>query len=76
VIFLKEEKRERFIKVAENRTNKILKTIKLLGNCANKNNYDYTEDEIKTIFNAIEQEVKKAKLKFDNSSEKEVFKLK
>ena len=73
---MKEEKRERFIKVAENRTNKILKTIKLLGNCANKNNYDYTEEEIKIIFNAIEQEVKKAKLKFDSSSEKEIFKLK
>ena len=36
------QKRERFIKIAENRTNKIISTLKLLGNCANKSNYDYT----------------------------------
>ena len=74
-MFLKDEKRERFIKVAENRTNKILKTIKLLGNCSNRNNYDYTEDEIKTIFNAIEQELKKEKSKFEINSSREKFKL-
>ena len=39
------EKRERFKKVAEQRTNKVLKMIELLGNCANTNNYEYTEEE-------------------------------
>lgn len=66
-------KRERFIKIAENRTNKIISTLKLLGNCANKSNYSYTDDEIKKIFVAIEQELKNTKLKFNeaNSTKKD-----
>ena len=58
------EKRERFEKVAVARTNKILNDLRLLGNCANKNNYEYSEKDIKKIFNAIEAELKKSKSKF------------
>ena len=57
-------KRERFKKIAEQRTNKILKTLKLLANCANKSNYDYTDEEVKKIFLAIEKEIKSTKNKF------------
>lgn len=63
-------KRERFIKIAENRTNKIIYTLKLLGNCANKANYTYTEDEIKKIFSAIDQELKNTKAKFSDANNK------
>ena len=35
-----ENKRDRFKRVAVTRTNKIITLIRLLGNCANKNNYD------------------------------------
>ena len=38
---------------------------KYLGNCSNKNNYSYTNEDIKKIFNAIEQEVKNTKSKFN-----------
>ena len=70
-------KRERFVKVAENRTNKIISMIKLLGNCSNKNNYTYDEDDIKQIFNAIDQELRIIKVKFQESqSNKKEFKLK
>ena len=64
------QKRERFIKIAENRTNKIISMLKLLGNCANKSNYDYTEEEVKKIFSAIEQEIKNTKMKFSEANSK------
>lgn len=67
-------KRERFKKIAQQRTNKILKTLKLLANCANKSNYEYTEEEVKKIFLAIEKEVKNTRTKF-NEEEEEEFKL-
>lgn len=57
-------KRERFEKVAVARTNKIINDLRLLGNCSNKNNYEYSEKDIKKIFSAIESELKKAKYKF------------
>ena len=39
-------KRERFVKKATDRTNHVLKALKVLGNCANKNIYDYNKEEI------------------------------
>lgn len=65
-----ESKRDRFVRVAEARTNKIIDMILLLGNCANKSTYDYTDKDIADIFNTIEKEVKTAKLKFGISGER------
>ena len=70
-----ESKRERFKRIAENRTNKIINMIDLLGNCSNKNNYEYTDDDIKNIFNAIESSLKMSKMKFIEKQEKGKFKL-
>ena len=44
-----EEKRERFKRVAENRTNRIIESIRLLGNCSNRSNYEYTEEDVKNF---------------------------
>lgn len=57
-------KRERFEKVAVARVNKIIKDLRLLGNCSNKNNYEYSEKDVKKIFSAIDLEVKKMKAKY------------
>jgi len=70
------EKKDRFKRIAEQRTNKIIKTLELLGNCSNKNNYDYSDEQVKKIFDAIEQELKNTKLKFETQQKKnEKFKL-
>lgn len=62
-----ETKREKFVRLAEARTNKIIDMIQLLGNCANTNTYDYTSRDVEKIFNAIESEVREAKRKFNKS---------
>ena len=61
---IKETKRERFVRLAEARTNKILDMLKLLGNCSSKTNYEYSDEDVKKIFAAIEREMKNAKAKF------------
>lgn len=43
----KETKRERFVRLAEARTNKIIDMMKLLGNCSSTANYEYTERMLK-----------------------------
>ena len=63
-------KRERFLRVAPARTDKILNLIRLLGNCANTSNYSYTNDEISKIFNSIRKELDIQEAKFHDSSEK------
>ena len=67
-----ETKRERFIRIAEARTNKILSMMKLLGNCSTPSNYDYTKEDIKKIFDALEKELKNTKNKFLGLEEKDV----
>lgn len=70
-----ETKRERFVRLAENRTNKLINMLRLLGNLANRNNYEYSDDDVKKIFNTLEKELKAAKDKF-NATEEENRKFK
>ena len=64
----KETKRSRFVRLAEARTNKIIDMIKLLGNCSNTTNYEYTEEDVRKIFSAIECELKNSRAKFSNTN--------
>ncbi len=59
-----ESKRERFVRIAEARTNKILEMMRLLGNCSSKANYEYSDEDIKKIFGALEKEIKNTKNRF------------
>lgn len=61
----KETKREKFVRLAEARTNKIINMLQLLGHCSNSNVYDYTQQDVDKIFAAIEVEVREAKKKFN-----------
>ena len=65
-----ETKREKFVRLAEARTNKIIDMLQLLGNCSNTSAYDYTSQDIDKIFNAIEAEVREAKKKFNKVESK------
>lgn len=63
-------RRERFQRLAVNRTNEILKKLDILGHCANRHTYEYTADEASKMFLAIEQKLNEVKLKFKAEEEK------
>ncbi len=65
-----ETKREKFVRVVESRTNKIIDMIQLLGNCSNTSAYEYTPADIDKIFSAIENELKEARKKFNKIESK------
>lgn len=65
-----ESKREKFVRLAETRTNKIINMLQLLGNCSNTNAYEYTQKDIDKIFKAIEFETQEAKKKFNRQESK------
>ncbi|WP_428081185.1 hypothetical protein [Candidatus Avelusimicrobium alvi] len=67
----KESRRERFIRIAEARTNKILTMLRLLGNCSSKANYEYTEKDIRQIFGALEKEIRNTRNRFMGIDTKE-----
>lgn len=64
-----ENKKANFKRIAENRTNKIIDQISLLGNLSNSSYYEYTDDQIEAIFNAIQEELDKQKAKFIKSKD-------
>ena len=59
-----ESKHDKFVRLAEARTNKIIDTLQLLGNCANTSD----KAEVNEIFQAIEKELQLTKKKFTVSS--------
>jgi len=59
-----ETKRDRFQRLAERRTNDVLERLRILGNCANRGQYEYTTEDVRKIFKAIETEVNVVKMKF------------
>lgn len=67
VIQPKESKRDAFLRLAERRTNAVLERVRVLSNCANPYAYEYSEEDVKKIFGAIEQELKVARIKFQQS---------
>ncbi len=71
-----DKRRENFKRLAVSRTNEVLRRLKILGNCANRSHYDYTQEEIGRIFSEIDKRVRetKAKFTFPERSNKE-FKL-
>ena len=70
-----EERRDRFLRVAERRTKEILHKIRLLGNCSNKSAYSYTDEEIEQIFSVIEKQLHAARLRFEPGRHEEEFRL-
>lgn len=60
-----ESKRDKFIRLAETRTNKALEMIRLIGNLANKSVYDYSDKDVQKIFKALETEIEMAKKQYD-----------
>lgn len=69
-----EHRRERFKRLATARTNAVLQKLKVLGNCANRQAYEYDEDEIEKIFATIDKYLKSIKSKFHFTKE-ERFRL-
>jgi hypothetical protein len=68
-------KRDAFRRLAERRTNAILERIRVLGNLSNPYAYEYSDEDVRQIFAAIDQELKVARSKFQNVKRR-AFKLK
>lgn len=67
----KETKKQRFDRISAARKTKILDVIRLLENCANKSNYEYTRDEIEDIFSTLETALHAAKAKFTSDTKQQ-----
>lgn len=58
------EKREKFVKLAEQRVNRALREIRLIGNLSNRSAYNSTDDDVKKIFRVLQKELDTARSRF------------
>ncbi len=70
-----ESKRDRFRRLAQRRTNLVIKRLKIFGNFADKGRYEYMKEDMERIFVAIDRRLNKTKARFDLPIDKEEFKL-
>ena len=54
---MEESKRQKFVRLAENRVNNALKQIELLGNLANGSVYEYTQEDVEKILKCLKNAV-------------------
>lgn len=64
----KETKKQRFDRIATARRDKMLDSLRLLENCANKSNYEYSADDIDAIFEPLENAIRSVKERFTGES--------
>jgi hypothetical protein len=61
-------KSEKFVSLAEARVNRAIKDIRLIGNLSNRNAYSFTDEQVRTVFKALQKELDTAKGRFGNES--------
>ena len=58
------DKRAKFIELANNRVNRTLREIRLIGNLSNKSAYEYTEEDVRKIVRALQREIENVRARF------------
>jgi hypothetical protein len=61
------EKREKFVRLAEQRVNRALNDIRLIGNLSNRNAYSFNDEDIKKVFKALQKELDQARARFSDA---------
>lgn len=72
---MKETKSERFVRIAEKRTNKVLEELRKLGKCADRRTYDYTPEQVQQIFAAVLEATGKARSQYEFPAGRRRFSL-
>lgn len=68
---MSESKRQKFVRLAEARTNRIIDTLQLLGNLSNTGTYEYSKKDVDQMFKAIEDAIADTRNKFNKTEVKE-----
>jgi hypothetical protein len=61
------ENREKFVRLAEQRVNRALREIRLIGNLSNRAAYESTDDDVRKIFRVLQKEIEAAKARYGDA---------
>jgi hypothetical protein len=63
------DKATKFVELANKRVNRAIKDIQLVGNLANRQNYEFTDEQAKKILKALQQEIETLRQSFMSTSD-------
>jgi ribosomal protein L7/L12 len=67
----KQEKRQKFVDLAESRTVNAIKAIRIIGKLGNKNAYQFDETDVQKIVRALNKEIEALKVRMSSTGAKE-----
>ena len=62
-----ESRHDKFVRLAEGRVNKAIDSIRSIAKLSNRNHYDFSPEEVKSLISALRIELDEMKSKFDTS---------
>lgn len=63
-------KKERFKNVASKRVQKVLDSIDSLSKCSNRNNYEYSEDDVSKMLKVIREQIKMLEISYTEKTKR------
>lgn len=60
----KNNKREKFVRLAQARVERAIKNLRLIGNLSNRSNYEYSDADIAKIMTVLESELRELRTRF------------
>ena len=73
---LQQDKRGKFVKLAEKRTINAIRAIRTIAKLGNKSHYEYDEKDVKKIVSELNKEVEALKMKMTSSGAQETIEFK
>lgn len=68
---MNELKHNNFVRIAQNRKNKIISTIEQLNNLTNFSFYEYSEEEVKQMFYELRKKLEEVEKRLSSSCKKQ-----
>jgi len=72
----KQQKREKFVRLAEKRTINAIKSIRVLGGLGNKSAYEYNDSDVSKILKVLKKEIDDLEMKLKGSAKKNEIEFK
>lgn len=63
-----QQKREKFVRLANNRVNRAIRELRLIGNLSNRSAYSYTDEDVRKIIKVLQREVDTLKTRFGGTT--------
>ncbi len=70
------KKKEKFVQLAERRTENAIKSIRVIGKLGNKSHYEYDEKDVRKIVGALTKELEAMKQRLSTQSDDEAIEFK